>query len=129
MSNPDIVVKETVENHLDSHRDRQVVKALVAELTNTSFAARLQGLKSRKGTSRAREAVTSHLQQYEQIRRSSQVVRNNMTNSQRFKLTEWIISTRKLREIKTIGQERGRKLKCQEFPELVTVPSYMLLGN
>ena len=128
MSNPDIVVKETVENHLDSHRDRQVVKALVAELTNTSFAARLQGLKSRKGTSRAREAVTSHLQQYEQIR-SSQVVRNNMTNSQRFKLTEWIISTRKLREIKTIGQERGRKLKCQEFPELVTVPSYMLLGN
>ena len=53
-----LMSKETVENrlkpsfvpalkYLDSHRDRQVVKALMAELTNTSFAARLQGLQSR----------------------------------------------------------------------------------
>ena len=61
-SQTDNLVKAAVENrlkekfpqilkYLDSHRTRQVLKAIIAQLTNTSFTARLQGIKSRKGTS------------------------------------------------------------------------------
>lgn len=47
-----------------------------------------------------------------------------MTTIQQHQLTERIISARKLKEIRTISQGRGRKLKANEFPELATVMSY-----
>lgn len=66
------VVKERVQDclkevfpsalkYLDSHRDWQVLKSLFAELTNISFTARLQGVKSRKGTRNATKSVQSRL--------------------------------------------------------------------
>lgn len=39
---------------MDTHRDKQVVKALLAELTSTKYAAKLQGLESRQGTATAK---------------------------------------------------------------------------
>ena len=47
-----------------------------------------------------------------------------MTNVQQYKLTGRIISARKFKEIKTISEGRGRKLKSTHFPELATVLSY-----
>ena len=134
-SQTESLVKAAVENrlketfpstlrYLDSHRDRQVLKAVVAELTNTSFTSRLQGIQSRKGTASARQAFKTNLSHYECIRITSQVVRNDMTNQQQYQLTERITSKRKLQEIRTIGKGRGRKLKCEKFPELATVLSY-----
>ena len=114
----------TILKYLDSHRDRQVLKALVAEVTSTSFTAKLQGLKSRKGTRNAKISLSSHLLHYSNIRATSQVVRNDMTNAQQHNLTERIISAIKLKKIKTIGEGRGRKLKTVQFPELATVLSY-----
>lgn len=133
--NSEDIVKSTIQDqlnekfpqmlkYLDSHRDRQVLKALIADLTNTSFAAKLQGVKNRKGTRNASKSVSSHLLHYSKIRATSQIVRSDMTNVQQFKLTERIISARKFKEIKTISEGRGRKLKSTHFPELCTVLSY-----
>ena len=44
-----------------------------------------------------------------------------MTAAQQYRLTEKDISARKL---KTIGEQRGRKLKVKDFPELPTVIWY-----
>ena len=110
--------------YLDSHRDRQVLKYLLAELTNISFAARMQDIKSRKGTRAAAKAVPTHLLHYSNIKSTSQQVRSDMTNFQQYQLTQRIISRRKLKEIRTIGEGRGRKLKSSQFPELATVLSY-----
>lgn len=52
------------------------------------------------------------------------MVRSDLTNVQQYKLTERIISRRKLREIKTIASGRGRKLKCESFSELATALLY-----
>ena len=46
------------------------------------------------------------------------------SNNNNYKLTERIISSRKLKEIRTISEGRGRKLKSQEYPELAAVLSY-----
>ena len=126
------VVKERVQDclkevfpsalkYLDSHRDRQVLKALFAELTNISFTARLQGVKSRKGTRNATKSVQSQLLHYDFIRATSQIVRNDMTTIKQY---QRIISARKFKEIRTISQGRGRKLKATEFPDLAVVLSY-----
>ena len=111
-------------NYMDTHRDRQVLKGFVAEPTSTRFTSRLQGLQSRKGTINARRNLKSGLQHYSEIRLTSQMVRSDLTTLQQYKLTERVISARKLREIKTIAEGRGRKLKSTQFPELPTVLLY-----
>lgn len=58
------------------------------------------------------------------IRATSQIVRNDMTTIKQYQLTERIISARKFKEIRTISQGRGRKLKTTEFPDLAVVLSY-----
>ena len=81
--------------YMDTHRDRQILKGLVAELRSTRFASRLQGLHSRKGTSNARRHLNLGLQQYSQIRETSQMVRSYLTVLQQYRLTERVISARK----------------------------------
>ena len=110
--------------YMDSHRDRRVVKALIAEVTSIRFASHVQGIQSRKGTTNATKSFKSDIIHYQHVRMTSQVVRNDLTNVQQYKLTERIISRRKLEEIKTIASGRGRKLKCENFPELATALLY-----
>lgn len=129
----DKVVKEVVMHRLhdlikpclqymDSHRDRQVVKALLAELTSTKFAAKLQGLYSRQGTATAKRSLKTNLDNFSLIQLTSQIVRNDMTNSR--PLTQRILSRRKLNEVRTIAKGRGRKLKADEYPEIAIALEY-----
>ncbi len=104
--------------YMDTHRDRQVLKSLLAELTSVKFAAKLQGLHSRQGTASAKRALVPNLQKYADIKKTSQLVRSDLTTLQQHRLTQRIISSRKLKEIRTIAEGRGRKLKSTEFPEL-----------
>ena len=46
------------------------------------------------------------------------MVRNDLRARQQYRLTERVIPARKLKEIQTIGDARGRKLKTDFFPEL-----------
>ena len=70
--------------YMDSHRDRQVIKGIIAELTNVSFVAKLQGIQSRKGTRNAIKSLHSHLTS--NIRVTSQIVTNDVTALQLYKL-------------------------------------------
>ena len=106
--------------YMDTHGDRTVLKALLAELTSVNFAAKLQGLQSREGTTSAKRALRPNLQKYADIKQASQTVRSDLTTIQQHHLTQRIITSRKLKEIRTIhvAEGRGRKLKSTEFPEL-----------
>ena len=110
--------------YMDTHRDRQVVKALLAELTSINFATKLQGLCSRQGTTTAKRALVSNLKTFSDIKRTSQIARNDLTTLQQYQLTKRIISSRKVKEIRTIAEGRGRKLKCKDFPELSLALEY-----
>ena len=107
--------------YMDSHRDRLVLKGLVAELTSVWFASKLA---SRKGAASGKRHLHQGLKEYAEIRLTSQIVRSDMTAAQQYRLTERVISARKLKEIKTIGEGRRRKLKIKDFPELPTVLLY-----
>jgi hypothetical protein len=99
-NNAECLVKQEIDEHIkqffpqtlrymDSHRDRRVVKALLAELTNISFASKVQGIHSRKGTASASKSFKSELLQYQHIRITSQLVRSDLTNVQQYKLTSF----------------------------------------
>ena len=67
--------------YIDTPRDKQVVKALVTELTNIIFAARMQGVKSRQGTTTAKKSLHAQLSHYKKICTTSQMVRNDLTTT------------------------------------------------
>ena len=71
-----------------------------------------------------KKSVKVQLLHYTYLRSTSQIVRNDMTTMQQHQLTQRIVSARKLKEIRTIGHGRSRKLKSSEFPELATVLTY-----
>ena len=100
-----------------------MLKALVAELTNTKIVAKLQGILSRKGVRNATKSLHSNLKLYANLRTTSQTVRSDLTTIQQYKLTERI-SARKSKEIRSIAEGRGRKLKSKEFPKLAAVLCY-----
>ena len=52
------------------------------------------------------------------------MVRSDLTVLLQYRLTERVISARKLKEIRTISERKGRKLKSAEFPELPTILLY-----
>lgn len=103
--NNDVIVNERVSErlndifktslqYLDSPRDRQVVKGLLAEITSVRFTTALQGIKSREGTTHAKNTLRPKLLQYQEICRTSQTVRSDLTVVQQHKLTMRIITAR-----------------------------------
>ena len=100
------------------------MKALFAELTSVKFTAKLQGIQSEQGTRSAKATLRPKLQKYSDIRKTSQIVRSDLTNQQQYNLTQRIISSRKVKEIRSVAEGRGRKLKCKEFPELGVALEY-----
>ena len=134
-ANKDIIVNNRIEErlqgifksclqYLDTHRDRQALKGLFAMITSVKFTASLQDVRSHQGTTKAKKALLSNLDAYADLRKTSMMVRSDLTTKQQYKLTERVIAARKAKEIKTIASGRGRKLKCQHFPELATVLQY-----
>ena len=74
--------------YVDTHRDKQVLKALIAEVSDIAFTAKLQGIQSKSGTRNAKQNVRNNLEKYQVIQTTSQIVRNDMTNRQQRQLTE-----------------------------------------
>ena len=97
---------------------------MIAELTSITFTAKLQGIESRQGTRSANSALKCNLKHYTDIQRTSQTVRSDLTVKQQHRLIQRIISARKVKEIRTIAEGRGRKLKSSEYPELAAVLEY-----
>ena len=117
-------VFKTALEYADTPRDKQLIKGLIAELTSITFTAKLQGIESRQGTRSAKSALKCNLKHYTDIQRTSQTVRSDLTVKQQHRLIQRIISARKVKEIRTIAEGRGRKLKSSEYPELAAVLEY-----
>ena len=71
-------------------------------------------------------ALKCNLKHYTDIQRTSQTVRSDLTVKQQHRLIQRIISARKVKEIRTIAEGRGRKLKSSEYPELAAVLEFAL---
>ena len=111
------VLKQALD-YTDSPRDKQIIKGLLAQLTTIKQASKLQGLQSRKGTRAANRAPGSGLTKFKNIKHTSQIVRNDLTNAQQYRVTNRIITVRKMKEIRVIREGRGRKHKIKHFPQL-----------
>jgi len=103
---------------LDTARDRQVLKGILAHLTSINATTKLQGLKSKKGTRNAVRVLNSNVNKFRNIKMTSQIVRSDLTPKQTLQVQRRIISKRKAKEMRTIAVGRGRRLKIEQFPQL-----------
>ena len=97
-------VFQDILHYLDTPRDKQVMKGILAELTSVRFTAKLQGIQSRQGTTNAKKKLKPNLERYKVLCRTSQTVRNNLTTKQQYQLTRRIIAARKAKEIRIIAE-------------------------
>ena len=106
--------------YVDTKKARDVLKALFAQATSTKFVTKLQGITNKTSTMNARDELRTKINQFQDIQKMSGVVRNDMTNEQQRRLTKRIVENRKKNEAKLQQKfdQRGRKLKVEEFPEM-----------
>ena len=103
---------------LDSKRDRDVLRGMLAKLSSIRFATKLEGHSSRHSARVCLNQLDTKLDQFNDIVKTSQVVRTGLTNRQQCALQQRIIVARKAKEMRTIAEGRGRLLKSDTLPEL-----------
>lgn len=109
---------------LDSKRDRDVLEAIIAKITSVKNTLSIKGTQFKGGVSGHRATLESKLKHFKEVKVTSQTVRNDMTVSQQYAHVQRKMKQSKEKDLKTIAEGRGRKLKCEEFPELARYIEY-----
>ena len=104
--------------YLDTKRDRNVMEAIIAKISSVKSVISLKGTKFKESVRGHLMTLQSNLDKYKDIKQQTQSVRSDMTITQQYAHIARETEKAKKERMKTISQERGRKLKCDEFPEL-----------
>ena len=102
----------------DTKKDRDMIKALFAKATSVRFVTDLMKIKSKSSIMACRDEFEGNLTKFDELRKTSQIVRNDMTCEQQRRLTVRIINKRKQNMFRLSYENRGRKLKSDVFPQL-----------
>lgn len=114
--------------YMDSKRDQDTVIAFMERITSVNFVAKkLQNVKNKKAVQGCRDAFRERLRKFRDVKHTSQVVRNDMTNEKQRRLSLRITNKRKIEEILYASKGRGQRLKCEENPLLVPLLEYAFI--
>lgn len=91
------------------------MEAILAKITSVKNIVSIKGTQFKGSVSSHRSTLESKLKHFTDIKVTSQTVRNGK---------QWKTKRRKEKDLKTIAEGRGRKLKCEEFPELTRYIEY-----
>ena len=121
-------VYECALKYLDSERDRDVVKFLLAKITSVSFAAKLQGVKNKSSIRKCLGKVPVLLDEFHTISENTmdEVQRYSSLNERQKKaLFRRIRDAVKTKQLKHRYQNQtGRNLKVEEFHDLAAILEY-----
>jgi hypothetical protein len=116
--------------YMDTKRDRDTAVAIMERIASVNYVAgKLLHTKNKRAVQTCRDLFMPNLSKYEDIKITSQVVRNDMTNENQHKLSLRIANKRKSMEILHIQPGRGRILKCEENESLVPLLEYAFMEN
>ena len=116
--------------YMDTKRDRDTAIALLERITSVKFiAGKLLRVKNKKAVQGCRDSLKSNLGRFKEIKETSQVVRNDMTNTNQHKLALRIVNKRKCKEILHVAEGRGRILKCEENKSLIPLLEYAFMDD
>jgi len=115
--------------YLDSKRDRDVLEAVIAKIIGVKSVLSIKSTKFKGSVSKHRAMLDSTLKSFKEINQSCLTVRNNMTVSQQHTEVQRGKEKIKNKQFKVVAEGRGRKLKCEEFPELARYIEFAFGGG
>lgn len=108
-----------VQQLLSSKRDRDTLDVLLSKVTSKSTVLKLRGTKCKNSLLTQETKLNHDIVHFKGIEKEALTVRNDMTTQQQNKFSRLLLRKLKIKQLKSrIAEGRGRKLKCEEFPEL-----------
>ena len=94
------------------------MEAIVAKITSVESVVSLKGTKFKGSVRGHLQTLQSNLDKFKDIKQLLQTVRSDLTVTQQHGHTTRKTAEKVKNNLKTIADGRGRKLECEEFPEL-----------
>lgn len=85
---------------MDTKRDRDTLKGILAKVTSIRFAACLEGVESRYSVRNAKNSLSGNIVRWNDIIQTSLTVRSDMTSKQQHCYNQRIATQRKFKEMK-----------------------------
>lgn len=112
---------ETLLKYLDTKRDRDTVKAILAKITSVKCMAKLANVQDKRSFSHSKGLVFRNLYLFEEMKQGIEVTELTMSEEARRKKCNWLLQKMKIEKLRHIFKGRGRSLKCKEFPDLAGI--------
>lgn len=109
---------DTLLQYLDSKRDRDTVKAILTQITSAKFMGKLANVQDKRSFQYSKGTIAHNLQLFEDMKSEIQVIDPSMTEEAKRKKRNRLLQAMKLEKLRHVFKGRGRKLKCEEFPDL-----------
>ena len=112
---------DTLLQYLDSKRDRDTVKAILTQITSAKFMGKLANVQDKRSFQYSKGTVARNLQLFEDMKSEIQVIDPSKTEEAKRKKRNRLLQAMKLEKLRHVFKGRGRKLKCEEFPDLTGI--------
>ncbi|KAJ7394611.1 hypothetical protein OS493_000429 [Desmophyllum pertusum] len=112
---------------MDTERDKHAMKYILSTITSVKFASKLQNTSNKESIKRSRDIIPSHLRKFSELREDirKELGERNLSKRQERYFMKRTLEAEKIRQMRVRNSERtGRKLKVEEFPDLVAIMEY-----
>lgn len=117
---------QTVLNYMDTERDKCAMK-YIFNTDNQCQICKLQNTQNKCAIKRSRDVIPNHLRKFAKLREDirKQLKSKDLTERQERYLMKRTLEAEKMRQMKVRNSDRtSRKLKVEEFPDLVVIIEY-----
>ena len=118
---------KTLLSYMDTERDKSAMKYILTKITSVKFASKMQNTTNKDSIRRSRDLIPSHLRKFSELREDirKELGTRNLSKRQERYLMKRTLEAEKMKQIRVRNSERsGRKLKVEEFPDLVAIMEY-----
>ena len=98
--------------YMDSKRDRDTLKAILSQLTSSTFMAKLANVQDKRTLQRAKTQVTRNIQLFKEMKTEMEEHTDLIGESGRKKKYR-LLQRMKLDKLRHVFEGRGRMLKCE----------------
>ena len=112
---------DTLLQYLDSKRDKDTVKTILTQITSAKFMGKLANVQDKRSFQYSKGIVGHNLQLFEDMKSEIQVIDPSKTEEAKRKKRNRLLQAMKLEKLCHVFKGRGRKLKCEEFPDLTGI--------
>ena len=118
---------KTLLSYMDTERDKSAMKYILSKITSMKFASKLQNTSNKESIRRSRDITPGNLRRFSELRQDvrKELGKRNLTKRQKCYFMKRLVEAERIKQIIIRNSERtGRKLKAEEFPDLVAIMEY-----